>query len=234
MVGCLIFMRTVSYGDILPNTSLPLRLTSYRVRDGVVAAITLLVFTRDYRAVARLFGELQLIPPSIANDGTLMSDLAKDLSDVADNTLVFPESGCRVPDVRFDQLLGALATLVPKYQFTLPPYFVNNARALGTLEGMARSADPNFNIIRAAYPYAIQRLLANHSRSLVLRRVVRKMASSPDDGRVSLRRLEELVEDAASLSGISKWKIATDAVRTYEGKRLAFEAVIMALWRRIL
>ena len=47
-----------------------------------------------------------------------------------------------VPDVRFDQLLGALLALVPKYRFLLPPYFLNNARALGTLEGMARTADP--------------------------------------------------------------------------------------------
>ena len=45
-----------------------------------------------------------------------------------------------VPDVRFDQLLGALLALVPRFNFVLPPYFLNNARALGTLEGMARTA----------------------------------------------------------------------------------------------
>ena len=57
-----------------------------------------------------------------------------------------------VPDVRFDQLLGALLALVPKYRFVLPPYFLNNARALGTLPGWL-GADPNFNILRVVYPF---------------------------------------------------------------------------------
>ena len=31
--------------------------------------------------------------------------------------------------------------------FRLPPYFLNNARAIATLEGLAMSADPSFNLL---------------------------------------------------------------------------------------
>jgi predicted unusual protein kinase regulating ubiquinone biosynthesis (AarF/ABC1/UbiB family) len=40
-----------------------------------------------------------------------------------------------VPSLRFDALLSGLLALAPRFEFQLPPYFVNNARALGTLEG---------------------------------------------------------------------------------------------------
>ena len=67
--------------------------------------------------------------------------------------------------VRFDTLLSALASLAPRFQFQLPPYFLNNARALGTLEGMAKSADPSFNVLSVVYPFACQRCI----RPMILR-----------------------------------------------------------------
>ena len=33
-----------------------------------MAAVTLLVFSRDYEAVAALFGELMLVPPEVIDD----------------------------------------------------------------------------------------------------------------------------------------------------------------------
>ena len=38
-----------------------------QVRDGLVAAVSLMVFKKDYRKVANLFGELMLVPPSVMN-----------------------------------------------------------------------------------------------------------------------------------------------------------------------
>ena len=51
-------------------------------------------------------------------------------------------------------LAGELAAFAPNFGFELPPYFLNNARAIATLEGMARSAvrrapRPNHNPRRA-------------------------------------------------------------------------------------
>lgn len=63
----------------------------------------------------------------------------------------------QIPEVRFDVLLSSLLAIAPRFQFKLPPYFLNNARALATLEGMAKSADPSFNVIAEVYPFACQR-----------------------------------------------------------------------------
>lgn len=40
-------------------------------------------------------------------------------------------------------------------------------RAIGTLEGMARSADPTFNVLAVVYGFAVQTLLISDSTALV-------------------------------------------------------------------
>ena len=53
-----------------------------QVRDGLVAAVSLMVFKKDYRKVANLFGELMLVPPSVMNDAVKMKDLEDALEDL--------------------------------------------------------------------------------------------------------------------------------------------------------
>ena len=221
------------------------------VRDGLVAAVTLLVFDRDYEAVAGLFGELQLVPTDVIENPYQFAALTTALREAAEATLSYPDdelglergeneteeearlrrAKSAVPDVRFDQLLGALLALVPKYRFLLPPYFLNNARALGTLEGMARTADPNFNILAIVYPFAVKRLLQNPTGSPVLRRVLRQLISNKRTGRMSLTRLKLMIEDAAALTGVSRMAIIASAMTTSAGWRLAVESVFAgAFW----
>ena len=221
------------------------------VRDGLVAAVTLLVFDRDYEAVAGLFGELMLVPTDVIENPYQFAALTEALREAAEATLSYPDDALglergeneteeearlrraksAVPDVRFDQLLGALLALVPKYRFLLPPYFLNNARALGTLEGMARTADPNFNILAIVYPFAVKRLLQNPTGSPVLRRVLRQLISNKRTGRMSLTRLKLMVEDAAALTGVSRFAIMRSAMQTSAGWRLAVESVFAgAFW----
>jgi predicted unusual protein kinase regulating ubiquinone biosynthesis (AarF/ABC1/UbiB family) len=221
------------------------------VRDGLVAAVTLLVFDRDYEAVAGLFGELMLVPTDVIENPYQFAALTEALREAAQATLSYPDDALglergeneteeearlrraksAVPDVRFDQLLGALLALVPKYRFLLPPYFLNNARALGTLEGMARTADPNFNILAIVYPFAVKRLLQNPTGSPVLRRVLRQLISNKRTGRMSLTRLKLMVEDAAALTGVSRFAIMRSAMQTSAGWRLAVESVFAgAFW----
>ena len=221
------------------------------VRDGLVAAVTLLVFDRDYEAVAGLFGELQLVPTDVIENPYQFAALTTALREAAEATLSYPDdelglergenetdeearlrrAKSAVPDVRFDQLLGALLALVPKYRFLLPPYFLNNARALGTLEGMARTADPNFNILAIVYPFAVKRLLQNPTGSPVLRRVLRQLISNKRTGRMSLTRLKLMIEDAAALTGVSRMAIIASAMTTTAGWRLAVESVFAgAFW----
>lgn len=196
-----------------------------QVRDGLVAAIALLIFSRNYAAVGRLFGELMLIPPEVLQDEVEMRELESALESAAEATLKFPKDG-GVPDVRFDQLLGALLALVPRFKFVLPPYFLNNARALGTLEGMAKSADPNFNILAVVYPYSMSRMLANPNASPVIRKVIREIATDDVTGKPSTRKLIDILNDVASLTGMSKIKIALDALAHAEGRALAASCVL--------
>ena len=56
-----------------------------QVRDGLVAAVSLMVFKKDYRKVANLFGELMLVPPSVMNDAVKMKDLEDALEDAEQN-----------------------------------------------------------------------------------------------------------------------------------------------------
>jgi len=213
------------------------------VRDGLVAAVTLLIFSRDYKAVAGLFGELQLVPQDIIENPYQFESLTKSLENAAAMTLSYPDDDeapegetpkearlrrarCAVPEVSFDKLLGALLALVPLYRFVLPPYFLNNARALGTLEGMARSADPTFNILAVVYPFAVKRLLANPTGSKVLRKVLRQLVRDERTKRFSLSRLQLMIDDAAALTKVPRWHIVRSALRTRQGWSLVGEAMM--------
>lgn len=47
-----------------------------------------------------------------------------------------------------------------QYPFSVPPFFALVTRGLGLLEGIALSADPDFDIFRASAPYATRRAMA--------------------------------------------------------------------------
>ena len=206
-----------------------------QVRDGLVAAVSLMVFKKDYRKVANLFGELMLVPPSVLNDAVKMKDLEDALEDAANKTLKFPEpgSGKIVPEIRFDELLFALLALVPRFEFQLPPYFVNNARALGGLEGMARSADGTFNVLKEVYPVAIRRVLKNPNQSEVLRKTARTLAFDDSIGGLAFASLLRVLNDAANLTQIPRYKIAFDALNSSEGRRLLLETFKAEVSRRV-
>ena len=218
------------------------------VRDGIVAAVTLLLFDRDYEAVAGLFGELQLVPKDVIENPYQFESLVESLRNASDAALSFKEEDANlnegltkeekrvrkaelnIPDVRFDQLLAALIALVPRYRFVLPPYFLNNARALGTLEGMARAADPKFNILAVVYPFAVKRLLRNPTRSPVIWKTLRRLVCDEGARLLSLRRLIAMVEDAAALTGVSRFRVISGVLKTKQGWALAAESVLSAVW----
>ncbi|EJK62107.1 hypothetical protein THAOC_17295, partial [Thalassiosira oceanica] len=151
-----------------------------RVRDGLTCAVALQVFERDADAVASLFGELMLIPQEVLDDDGERSALAEALEVTFEESLLYPDAGAGggddagdeaatgIPVLKFDKLLDALSRLVPRFRFDLPPYFINNARALSTLEGIAKGLDPGFNVLEIMYPYALGRLLRNPSGSPVV------------------------------------------------------------------
>ena len=175
-----------------------------------------------------------LVPPSVMNDAVKMKDLEDALEDAANKTLKFPEPESRkiVPEIRFDELLFALLALVPRFEFQLPPYFVNNERALAGLEGMAKSADGTFNMLKEVYPVAIRRVLKNPNQSEVLRKTARTLAYDDSIGGLAFASLLRVLNDAANLTGIPRFKIAFDALQSSEGWRLLAETFKAEISRR--
>ena len=200
-----------------------------RVRDGLTCAVALQVFTRDVDAVSALFGELMLIPQEVLDDENERSALAEALEITFEESLLYPdvdvdgndgEAATGIPVLKFDKLLDALSRLVPRFRFDLPPYFINNARALSTLEGIAKGLDRDFNVLEIMYPYALDRLLRNPSGSPVVERTVQALIRD-EEGKVDRSRIRRVLRDSALISNKSRRRVVWDIVRTGPGRRLA-------------
>ena len=200
------------------------------VRDALVCAIVLLVFARDVDRVAQLFGELQLLPDEVVESPQEMRALAQSLDRMFDDILIYPDpvtptddsddEATQIPSLRFDKLLDSLTRLVPRFQFDLPPYFLNNARALSTLEGIARSLDPTFSVLQVVYPYALNRLLRNPAGSQVVDETLQTLVRSTETGRIDRGKVEQMLDDAALITGFKRRKVLLDILQTRGGLRL--------------
>ena len=200
-----------------------------RVRDGLVCAVAQLVFAKDVEAVAKLFGELSLLPQEVLLDPTERAALTEALEKTMAEALVYPdddsldENQTQIPKLKFDKLLDALARLVPRFRFELPPYFINNARALSTLEGIARSLNPSFNVLQVMYPYCLNRLLTNPTKSPVVDDTLQSLIRSPASGRVDRGRVSKILADSAVLTGYRQRRVLWDILRTSAGRKLAWQ-----------
>ncbi|KAL7516330.1 hypothetical protein ACHAWX_001358 [Stephanocyclus meneghinianus] len=205
-----------------------------QVRDALVCSVVLQVFSKDVDAVSSLFGELQLIPEHVLADSEERMALSKALEITFENSLLYPQSSSTkgdttaIPELKFDKLLDSLSRLVPRFQFDLPPYFINNARALSTLEGIAKSLDPSFNVLTMMYPYAVSMLLQNPSGSPVVSSTLQRLIRSKD-GRINKDNISRLLCDAAVISRQSKLHVAWDVFKAREGRELA----VMIVWEEM-
>ena len=211
------------------------------VRDALVCAVTQLVFAGNVQAVAKLFGDLQLLPTEIIEDKDEQKALVQALNQSFHEVLEYPNSrdddSTLIPKLRFDKLLASLSLLVTRFQFTLPPYFLNNARALATLEGIACSLDPSFSVLRVVYPFALNRLLSNPSNSEVVKENLLSLMRSPETHTFDRKRIIKLLDDSALLTGYPKRKVLFDVARSKGGIRVCVQVargVISNYWRRKL
>jgi len=205
-----------------------------QVRDGLVCAVAALVFAGDTSAVADLFGELQLIPQHVLDDPTERQALQDAMKITLAESLKYPdteEGETAVPVLLFDKLLDALSRLVPRFQFDLPPYFINNARALSTLEGIARTLDPSYNVLQVMYPTALNRMMQNPSNSPVVDETLQNLIRSKETGRIDRRKISKLLRDSALISGYSRRKVLVDVLKTRGGRRLIRDALREELHR---
>jgi len=211
-----------------------------QVREALVCAVAQLIFGRDVRAVASLFGELMLLPDDALATPDQKEALATALEAAASRLLDFDDDDDDdddgddvddkksplkrpLPKLRFDALLGELAALAPAFAFELPPYFLNNARAIATLEGMAKSADPSFDVLQVVYPFALRRLLSADPKSSPLLHSTLRSLTTDEDGVADPAKLRALLVDSAKLSGRRPLTVLLDAARTRGGRAFALD-----------
>jgi aarF domain-containing kinase len=195
-----------------------------QVRDGLICAVSYLVFAKDVDAVASLFGELQLLPPDVMEDPDERAALTAAMEITLNQALVYEQSpndsSTQIPTLKFDKLLDSLTRLVPRFRFQLPPYFINNARAMSTLEGIARSLDPSFNVFQVMYPFALNKLLTNPTNSPVVDRTLQDLIRDKNSQRVDLGKVAQLLKDSALITGYSSKRVLYDIMKTRGGRRL--------------
>ena len=101
----------------------------------------------------------------------------------------------------------------------------NINRALSTLEGIARTLDPSFNVLQVMYPTALNRMMQNPSNSPVVDETLQNLIRSKETGRIDRGKVSKLLRDSALISGNSRRKVLLDVLRTKGGRRLIRDAL---------
>ena len=211
-----------------------------RFRDGIVCAVVQVVFARNIEAVADLCVEVGLLSEEQMKDPSERKKFLTALERAFDNILIWPKnkSGLHtaLPKVRFQNLLTSLAVLIATFKFTVPPYFLNNARALATLEGIALKLDPNFNILRVIYPYSINQLMLNPKVSHKAQESFLDICRNPETKLVDWNRFMMLLNDWSMFTGHRKRRIFWDLATSAGGRRVGYRIVsefFMKRYRRL-
>lgn len=156
------------------------------IRQGLMRA-TLHLVNREYASLADDFITLGLLP-----EGSIRSEIIPALTGVFQEAL---KEG--VSNLSFSDLSGNLGRTMYQYKFRIPPYYTLLVRSLSVLEGIALASDPQYKVLRSAYPWVARRLLTEKSEELrgTLRALLYK------DGRFQFKRLESLLKQAVRSPG---------------------------------
>ena len=156
--------------DMLSNDD---RLT---LTDAVVHLIN-----RDFLSLGHDFVRLGFLQPN-----TDLSPILPALEEVLGGQL-----GESVGSFNFKTITDRFSELMFDYPFRVPARFALIIRAVVSQEGLALRLDPDFSIIRVAYPYVAKRLLAADTEEL-RRKLLDILFDSA--GKLQLQRLENLLD----------------------------------------
>ena len=152
-------------------------------RHAIIAHVVHLV-NRDYLAMCYDYYTLDFMDSTVDT-----TPIAPALAEFFDEVL----SDSTVSRLNFRTLVDGLAGVLFQYPFKVPAYYALILRSLTVLEGLALSADPQYNLLGAAYPYVAKRLLTDSAPEL--------RSSLEDlillDGRLRWQRLENLVREGS-------------------------------------
>jgi predicted unusual protein kinase regulating ubiquinone biosynthesis (AarF/ABC1/UbiB family) len=142
------------------------------------------LINKDYFQLARDFVKLGFLTPD-TNIMPIVPALESVLGDII---------GEKVGDFNFKTVTDQFSGLMYDYPFRVPAKFALIIRSLVTEEGLALSLNPDFKIVKVAYPYVARRLLNGESPAL-RRRLIEVLFK---DGKFQWNRLEEMIAIARS------------------------------------
>lgn len=89
--------------------------------------------------------------------------------------------------------LQDLLSVTLEIPFSVPPYMSLLARGVATLEGIALTGDPGYQMVSQAYPFVVRKVLRNDTTSLAV--VLREILFGAD-GKLKPTRLSTLLNAA--------------------------------------
>ena len=125
-------------------------------RYAIIAHVVHLV-NRDYLAMCMDYYTLDFMEPSV-DTTPIAPALAAFFDKVLDDSTV--------ARLNFKSLVDGLGGVLFQYPFRVPAYYALILRSLTVLEGLALTADPEYNLLGAAYPYMARRLLTDPAPQL--------------------------------------------------------------------
>jgi hypothetical protein len=164
------------------------------------------LINRDFEALARDFRTLGFLNPR-ADLGPIVPALEQVLGGAL---------GENVGNFNFKAITDRFSELMYDYPFRVPARFALIIRAVVSQEGLAMRLDPDFRIVRVAYPYVARRLLAGDTAEMR-----EKLMDVIFDrgGRLRIERLENLlavVEDETP--GTDLLPVARDGLKLLFGR----------------
>ncbi|CAM9644715.1 unnamed protein product, partial [Heterosigma akashiwo] len=156
-------------------------------RFGLVAASLGLQY-RDLDLITRNLVTLGFLPDSTRVD-VLIPALQEAFRDAA--------AGGSGANLNFTRLNTNIQELTYLLEFRVPPFYSLIVRTLTILEGLAKGVDPDFKLIRGAYPFIAKQILESNSEQF--QNLVASVLVT-EDKRIQWARLEQLL----SISGAAQ------------------------------
>ncbi|EME28548.1 aarF domain-containing kinase [Galdieria sulphuraria] len=151
--------------------------------------------------------------PSLAEDfASLALIQSNDLDNhIPELILALQETFSQEP-FSFHGLPEKLVLLASRFPFVIPPYFLNNLRALSTLESLARTADTSFDVKDVVYPYVVSRMLYDPAPQL--QHALENYIIDRESGSPCWDRIDNILHDAVVASIHSQSHIVRSYLRT--------------------
>lgn len=165
------------------------------VRESIVCALMHLIHG-EYARLAECFTGVALMrSDDIQVNLPLLSEALREVFEPPNQAVraaTFRKGVMRFNHFTLVGIVGKLLTLATRFPFVFNDYFLNNLRCLGMLEGLALSADPDFNVLGVVYPFVVKKILTDR-----VQRYNEALETLLIDsyGRLRWPRLDQLLQD---------------------------------------